>query len=44
MLSSLNLESLFTEALSRHLVVVHELDPQRHRLEEVAGPMTKGLK
>ena len=43
MLSSLNLESLFTEALSRHLVVVHELDTQRHRLEEVAGRMTKAL-
>jgi len=43
MLSSLNLESLFTEALSRHLAVVHELDTQRERLEEIAGHMTKAL-
>lgn len=41
MLSSLNLESLFTEALSRHLTVVHQLETQRQRLEEVAGRMTK---
>jgi D-sedoheptulose 7-phosphate isomerase len=43
MLSSLNLESLFTEALSRHLTVVHQLDTQRPRLEEVATRMTKAL-
>jgi D-sedoheptulose 7-phosphate isomerase len=43
MLSSLNLESLFTEALSRHLTVVYQLDTQRRRLEEIAGQMTKAL-
>ena len=43
MLSSLNLESLFNEALSRHLTVVHQLAGQRERLEEVAGRMTKAL-
>ena len=43
MLSTLNLECLFNEALSRHLTVVHELATQRERLEEIAGRMTKAL-
>ena len=43
MLSSLNLESLFSEAMSRHVAVVQQLDAQRPRLEEVAGRMTKAL-
>ncbi|HVP55729.1 MAG TPA: SIS domain-containing protein [Candidatus Eisenbacteria bacterium] len=41
--SSLNLESLFSEAMSRHLAVVQQLDEQRPRLEEVAGRMTQAL-
>ena len=43
MLSTLNLETLFSEALSRHLSVVHQLDTQRQRLEEIAGRITKAL-
>ena len=43
MLSSLNLESLFSEAMSRHFAVVHQLEAQRPRLEEVAGRMTQAL-
>ena len=43
MLSSLNLESLFSEAMSRHLAVVQQLEEQRPRLEEVAGRMTRAL-
>jgi len=41
--SSLNLESLFSEAMSRHLAVVQQLDEQRPRMEEVAGRMTQAL-
>jgi D-sedoheptulose 7-phosphate isomerase len=41
--SSLNLESLFNEALSRHLNVVHQLDTQRPRLEKIANQMTQAL-
>jgi len=41
--SSLNLESLFNEALSRHLTVIHQLDTQRQRLENLAGQMTEAL-
>jgi D-sedoheptulose 7-phosphate isomerase len=41
--SSINLESAFSEAISRHLAVVHQLDDQRSRLEEVAGRMTQAL-
>ena len=43
MLSSINLESLFSEAMSRHLTVVQQLNMQRPRLEEVAGRMTQAL-
>ncbi len=43
MLSSLNLESVFSEALTGHLAVIHQLDSQRQRLEEIATRMTKAL-
>jgi len=43
MLSSLNLESLFSEATSQHLALVQQLDGLRPRLEEVAGRMTQAL-
>ena len=43
MLSSLNLESLFSEATSQHLALVQQLDALRPRLEEVAGRMTQAL-
>jgi D-sedoheptulose 7-phosphate isomerase len=43
MLSSLNLESVFVEAVSRHLAVIQELDSQRPRLELVARRMTQAL-
>ena len=41
MLSSLNLESVFAEAVSRHLAVIQELDSQRPRLELIARRMTQ---
>jgi D-sedoheptulose 7-phosphate isomerase len=43
MLSSLNLESVFSEAISRHLFVIRELDSQRPQLERVASRMTKAV-
>lgn len=43
MLSSLNLESVFTEAIASHLNVIHQLDLQRKRLEEVANRMTRAV-
>ena len=43
MLSSLNLESVFSEAITRHLAVIHQLDSQRQRLEEVATRMTQAV-
>ena len=43
MLSSLNLESVFSEAISRHLSVIRELDSQRPQLELVASRMTKAV-
>jgi D-sedoheptulose 7-phosphate isomerase len=43
MLSSLNLESVFSEAISNHLTVVEQMCAQRSRLEEVAGRMTQAL-
>ena len=43
MLSSLNLESVFSEAITEHLAVIHQLDSQRQRLEEIATRMTKAL-
>ena len=44
MLSSLNLESVFSEAISRHLSVVRELDSQRPQLELVASRMCKAVR
>jgi D-sedoheptulose 7-phosphate isomerase len=41
--SSLNLESLFSEAISGHLAVMEQLSTQRPRLEEAAGRMTRAL-
>jgi D-sedoheptulose 7-phosphate isomerase len=38
--SPLNLESVFSEAITGHLAVIHQLDSQRQRLEEVARRMT----
>jgi hypothetical protein len=43
MLSSLNLESLFSEAISLHLAVTQQLEALRPRLEDVAGRMTQAL-
>ena len=43
MLSSLNLESVFSQAITGHLAVVHQLDSQRQRLEEVASRMTQAV-
>ena len=43
MLSSLNLESVFTEAVAGHLCVVHQLEEQRTRLAEIAARMTHAL-
>ena len=43
MVSSLNLESVFVEAISRHLAVIHELDSQRPLLEIVASRMTEAV-
>ena len=43
MLSSLNLESVFSEAITGHLAVIHQLDSQRPHLEEVAMRMTQAL-
>ena len=43
MQSSLNLESVFTEAMAGHLGVVHQLERQRQRLEEIANRMTSAL-
>ncbi len=43
MLSSLNLESVFSEAISGHLAVVEQMRAQRSRLEQVAGRMTRAL-
>lgn len=43
MLSTLNLESVFSEAIAGHLSVVHQLDRQRQRMEEIADRMTRAL-
>jgi D-sedoheptulose 7-phosphate isomerase len=43
MLSSLNLESLFSESIAEHLSVIHQLEPQRSRLEEIANRMTTAV-
>ena len=41
--SSLNLESLFSEAIAEHLDMVHQLESQRRRMEEIADRMTRAL-
>ena len=43
MLSSLNLESLFSDAVKGHLSVIGELDSQRQRLEAIASRMTHAV-
>src|SRR5664279_4305924 len=43
MLSSLNLESIFTEAIAGHLSVVDQLGQQHTRLVEIADHMTHAL-
>ena len=43
MLSSLNLETVFTEAVAGHLSVVQQLERQRSRMEEIASRMTHAL-
>jgi len=43
MLSPLNLESVFSEAITGHLDVIHQLDSQRQHLEEVASRMTQAV-
>jgi len=43
MLSSLNLESVFSEAITRHQAVIHQLDSQRLNLEQVASRMTQAV-
>jgi D-sedoheptulose 7-phosphate isomerase len=43
MLPSLNLESVFSEAMSGHLDVVHHIESQRKRLEEIADRMTQAV-
>jgi D-sedoheptulose 7-phosphate isomerase len=43
MLSSLNLESVFSEAVEGHLSVVGQLDSQRKRLEAIANRMTHAV-
>jgi D-sedoheptulose 7-phosphate isomerase len=43
MLSSLNLESEFADAINRHLAVVRLLESQRERLEEIAARMTQAV-
>ena len=43
MLSNLNLESVFSEAIAGHLSVVDQLERQRQRMEEIADRMTRAL-
>src|SRR5271165_5763059 len=43
MLSTLNLESLFADAVKEHLGIVHQLDRQRQKLQDAANRMTKAL-
>ena len=43
MLSTYNLESVFTEAIAAHLGVVQQLERQRQRMEEIADRMTRAL-
>jgi D-sedoheptulose 7-phosphate isomerase len=43
MLSSLNLESLFSDSIAGHLSVIHQIESQRRRLEDIANRMTTAL-
>ncbi len=43
MLPSLNLESVFTDAITRHLLVIRQLEFQQPRLEKVATRLTRAL-
>jgi len=43
MLSSLNLECVFSDAIARHQSVVRQLELQRESLEEIAGYMTRAI-
>ena len=43
MLSTLNLESVFAEAVSDHLSLVRELERQRERMQQIASRMTQAL-
>src|ERR1017187_9893291 len=41
--SSLNLESVFSEAITNHVAVIHQLNSQRQHLEDVATHMTQAV-
>ena len=41
--SSLNLESLFSDSIAGHLSVIHQIESQRPRLEDIANRMTTAL-
>jgi D-sedoheptulose 7-phosphate isomerase len=43
MLAELNLESVFADAVSKHLTLIQQLDRQRPKLQEVANRMTRTL-
>src|ERR1035438_7588822 len=43
MLASLNLESVFSEAITNHVAVIHQLGAQRKHLEDVATHMTRAV-
>jgi D-sedoheptulose 7-phosphate isomerase len=43
MLSSLNLECVFADAITRHLSVIRQLESQQQRLEQAAAGMTKAV-
>jgi D-sedoheptulose 7-phosphate isomerase len=43
MLPSLNLESVFTDAITRHLLLIRQLEFQQPHLEKVATRMTRAL-
>jgi|SRR5271165_3243500 len=43
MLASLNLESVFPDAITRHLSVIHQLGSQQQRLEQAAARMTQAV-
>jgi D-sedoheptulose 7-phosphate isomerase len=43
MLASLNLESVFSEAITNHIAVIHQLGSQRKHLEDAATHMTRAV-